>query len=179
MERYGVCGLWLREGAAGLLSAAPFVTPEIAARYPRLDLLRCVVLCLSSQRDEAEARFEAIARRTDGFTRDRKGGDADALAVDRVFAEFALAGGAGRLPSCDIESWLPAASPGAAGNEQGPDARGRPAHAALHGELRTRPFRGVPPARPAGAGAFDRGHAVRRHPRRDLPRHGGHGAGTG
>lgn len=119
MEHYGVCGLWLREGAAGLLSAAPFVTPEIAARYPRLDLLRCVVLCLSSQRDEAEARFEAIARRTDGFSRDRKGGDADALAVDRAFAEFALAGGAGRLPSCDIESWLPAAGPGAVGDERG------------------------------------------------------------
>ena len=66
IERHGAFQLWLREGVAPLISAGRFLTSEIAAQYPRLDLLRCVILCMSSKRDEAAARFEAISQRTGG-----------------------------------------------------------------------------------------------------------------
>ena len=119
IERYGPCRLWLRDGVAGLISAGHFLTPEITAQYPRLDLLRCIILCLSSKWDEARTRFEAVSRRTEGFTRDRDGGDADALALDRVFTHAALAGGADGSPLGDLESRLPEAGPGAVGDERG------------------------------------------------------------
>ena len=50
-------------------------------------------------------------------TRDRDGGSADALAVDRVFTEGVLVGGADRLPPDELDSCLPAA-----GNAAGGDA---------------------------------------------------------
>ncbi len=82
MAPFGVVQLWLREGARRMISAGRFLTPEITAEYPRLELLRCILLCLAWRFDEAAALFEAVGRRTDRFTRDREGGDADALAVD-------------------------------------------------------------------------------------------------
>ena len=108
IERFGVFQLWLREGVTRLISAGRFLTPEIIALYPRLELLQCVILRLSSRFDEANALFEAVARKTDGFTRDRDGEDADALAVDRVFTEGVLVGGADRLPPDELDSRLPA-----------------------------------------------------------------------
>ena len=119
LDRFGPFQLWQREGVNRLISAGRFLTPEIAARYPRLDLLRCSMLCLSSKRDEAAALFEAVSERTEGFARDRDDGDADALAVDRVFTRFALAGGAdGQLPR-ELEAQLPAGSPAGGGDERG------------------------------------------------------------
>ena len=110
IERFGVFQLWLREGVARLISAGRFLTPEIMTRYPRLELLHCIILRLSSRFAEANALFDAVARKTDGFTRDRDGGSADALAVDRVFTEGVLVGGAERLPPDELDSRLPAAA---------------------------------------------------------------------
>ena len=124
IERYGVCRLWLREGVTRLISAGRFLTPEITARYPRLDLLRCLILCLSSRRPEAAARFEAISQRTDGFARDRDEGDVDALALDRVFTQLALVGGADCLLPADLDWRLPAGNLG--------DERGRTLACARH-----------------------------------------------
>ena len=108
IEGLGAFQLWVREGVTRLVSANRFLTPEIAALYPRLDLLRCIVLGLSSKRDEAVALFEGVSQRTEGFTRDREGGNAEALAVDRAFAQTVLAGGTIELSRSDLESWLPA-----------------------------------------------------------------------
>ena len=108
IERFGAFELWMREGGTRLLSANRFLTPEVTEPYPRLDLLRCTVLCLTSKREEAAALLEAVSRRTDGFTRDRDGGDAEALAVDRVFAQAVLVGGTSELSPDDLDSWLPA-----------------------------------------------------------------------
>ena len=90
IERHGACRLWLREGVTRLIDADRFLTPAIRARYPRLDLLHCVRLCLASKHGEAAARLEAVSERTDGFVRDRDGGDPEALAVDGVFARSAV-----------------------------------------------------------------------------------------
>ena len=108
IERFGVLELWLREGVTRLISAGRFLTPETLAERPRLELLQCLILRLSSRFDEANALFEAVARKTDGFTRDRDGGDADALALDRVFTEGVLAAGADRLPPGELAARLPA-----------------------------------------------------------------------
>ena len=118
IERSGPFQLWLREGVTRLISAGRFLTPEATVRYPRLDLVRCLALCLASKWDEAAMQFEAISQRTDAFTRDRDGGDADALAVDAVFTQAMLVGGADRLVPHELESRLPAGDP-AAGDERG------------------------------------------------------------
>ena len=110
IEGFGASELWLREGVAGLVSANRFLHAETTARYPRLDLLRCVVLCLSSKREEALALFEAVSRRTDRFARDREDGDAGALAVDGAFAQAVLAGGTSELSPADLDSRLPASA---------------------------------------------------------------------
>ena len=118
MDRFGLVRLWFREGVRRMISAGRFLTPEITAEYPRLELLRCILLCLAWRFDEAAARFEAVGRRTDRFTRDREGGDADALAVDRAFTQAALAGGIEQLPLSRIDSWLPAVGRAAGGDDR-------------------------------------------------------------
>ena len=126
IERFGVFELWLREGVTRVISAGRFLTPEIRASYPRLELLHCVILRLASKFDEANATFDAIARKTDDFTRDRDdGGDVRRLAVDRVFTEGVLVGGADRLPPDRLDSRLPAAD----GTEGDGERRGTVARA--------------------------------------------------
>ena len=119
IERFGAFELWQREGVTRLISAGRFLTPEIAALGPRLELLRGIILCLSSKRGEAAALFEAVSEMTERFARDRERGDTDALAVDRVFTQFALVGGADGLLPGELESQLPAGGPAAAGDERG------------------------------------------------------------
>ncbi|MXY23884.1 MAG: hypothetical protein F4Y45_05110 [Acidobacteria bacterium] len=118
IERSGPFQLWLHEGTARLASAGRFLTRETTARYPRLDLLRCIVLCLSLKWDEAETLFQTISQRTDGFTRDRDGGNAEALAVDAMFTRAVLRGGADRLLPHELESRFPAGDP-LPGDEEG------------------------------------------------------------
>ena len=55
IERVGVCRLWLRDGMMQLISAERFLTPGIVNRYPRLALLRCIVLRLGLKLDDAVA----------------------------------------------------------------------------------------------------------------------------
>ena len=118
IEGFGVFQLWLREGVARLISAGRFLTPEILALHPRLELLQCIILRLSSKFDEARALFEAIERKTDGFSRDRDGGDGDALTIDGIFTRGWLAGGGGPLSPDEIDSRLPASGGTADGDER-------------------------------------------------------------
>ena len=107
VEQTGVFDIWLRHGVPGLVAANEFLTPESTASYPRLLLLRGVVRRLALRVDEADALCELAGRATLGFTRDRAGGDVDALAVDRAFALVALAGGS-HLRVCDeLDTLLP------------------------------------------------------------------------
>ena len=113
IERYGPCQLWLREGITRLISAGRFLTPELLARYPRLDLLHCVILVLSSKQNEAVARVAAIAERTDGFSRDREGGDPEALAIDAVYTRVAVLHCTQALPFAEVVSTAAAGGPAA------------------------------------------------------------------
>ena len=93
MERAGGFRLWLRDGMPQLVAAERFLTPDILRRYPRLALLRSIAHRLGLRLDEAQAQFRRIEQATDGFTRDREGGDASALFVDAVFTRAVLNGG--------------------------------------------------------------------------------------
>ena len=106
IERFGACALWLREGVIRLIAADRFLTPEIMAGYPRLALLHCIILRLLLKFEEANALYEAVRQRTDGFTRDREGGDADALTVDRIFTQGILASGTDRLAPDEIDALM-------------------------------------------------------------------------
>ncbi|MCY4601547.1 MAG: LuxR C-terminal-related transcriptional regulator [Acidobacteria bacterium] len=107
IESVGVIGLWAHGGITQVVAADRFLTPEIVEAYPRLALLRCVVLNLALKLDEASALYETVARRTQEFTRDRDGGDADALIFDRIFTQAVLAGGTCRLAQRELEASLP------------------------------------------------------------------------
>ena len=115
IERFGAYQLWLREGAHQLILAGRYLTPEITESYPRLALLRCIYLRLSSRLQEAEALFESVARQTDGFTRDRDGGDDEELAADSLLARAMLAGGTAAPPDGAPEPVLPVGASTAAG----------------------------------------------------------------
>ena len=78
--------LWLRHGVPALFAASEFLTPELTVSHPRLVLLRVVVLRMVLKVDKAAALYESVRREAEGLTRDRDGGDAEALAVDRGFA---------------------------------------------------------------------------------------------
>ena len=108
VEGAGVFEMWLRHGLTTLFSAAEFLTPENTASHPRLQLLRSIVLRLSVQVDEATALYESVERKTDGFTRDREGGDAEALAVEGVFALLILTGGSHVTLDREVDTLLPA-----------------------------------------------------------------------
>ena len=112
IEDRGVFGLWVKDGATGLASASRFLTPEIVAEYPRLALLHCVHLQFSMESTEAAELYGITERKTEGFSRDRDGGDADALTVDRAFTEALLAGGWYASAESAIDGLLPTLEPG-------------------------------------------------------------------
>ncbi len=109
VERAGVFDIWLRYGVPGLFAAHEFLTAEITASHPRLQLLRGVVRRMALQVDEAAALYESAGRATEGFTRDRDRGDAEALAVDRAFALVVLAGGSQLGVRDELDTLLPPA----------------------------------------------------------------------
>ena len=123
VERTGVFEIWLRHGVTRLFAANKFLTPEITASYPRLMLLRSAVLRMSLRVGEAAALYESAAKMTDGFSRDRDGGDVGALAVDRVFTRVVLAGGSHSSVHDEIDTLAGVAD----GSE-----RGRPLLGARH-----------------------------------------------
>ena len=106
IERFGVFQLWLRDGMMQLIATGRLLTPELIAAYPRLELLQCLMLRLSSKFSEANELFEAVARRTEGFTRDRDGGDAASLAADGLFTQVALWSCAGGSTPAKFEALL-------------------------------------------------------------------------
>ena len=107
LEPAGVFDLWLRHGVTCLFSANEFLTPEVTALYPRLLLLRSAVLRMALKVDLATATYDSAARQTDGFTRDREGGDPTGLAIDRTYALVVLAGGSKLALHDQVDALLP------------------------------------------------------------------------
>ena len=63
---------------------------QLQSHYPRMALVRCVVLTSAGEVEGAKRVYEAAAAETDGFTRDRAGGDDRALRIDHIFVEGLL-----------------------------------------------------------------------------------------
>ena len=106
IESVGIVGLWGRAGTAQIVEADGFLTPEVMEARPRLALLHCVALSHAHKVDEAAALYESVARRTEGYTRDRDGGDARALALDRLFAQVSLTGDVYGLAQDELDAML-------------------------------------------------------------------------
>ncbi len=127
IERAGVFRLWLRDGMMQLISAERFLTPGIVKRFPRLALLRCIVLRLGGKLGLAATEWERIERTTSGFARDREGGDGILLFIDAVFTRAVLNGGGCHRLQRQLDKALPVGRDGA-----GTDGRDRFLTAAWH-----------------------------------------------
>ena len=92
IERAGGLRLWFMEGMTRLRAIDRLLTPAVLENYPRLGLLRCVVLVRRGRHPEASALFQDVGRRTLSFTRDREGGDDRRLHAERVLVHGMLAG---------------------------------------------------------------------------------------
>ena len=83
-EGTGGVRLWLEQGLEMLRTVDGLLTAEVLSKYPRMALVRCVVLTTSGKMDDAKRLYGAAAAETAGFTRDREGGDDWALQIDHV-----------------------------------------------------------------------------------------------
>ncbi len=84
-EAQGGIRLWMEQGLEALRAVDNLLSEPIRASYPRLALVRCIVLTAMGDIRGALRVYEATASATDGFTRDRKGGNDRALQIDHHF----------------------------------------------------------------------------------------------
>ena len=89
-ESTGGVRLWLEQGLESIRSVDGLLTAEVLSKYPRLALVRCVVLSAAGDVDAAKRVYEAASAETAGYTRDREGGDDRALQLDHIFVEGML-----------------------------------------------------------------------------------------
>lgn len=83
-ESAGGVRLWLEEGPEALRAVDRLLTEDVLSQHPRLALLHCAALAVSGEIAAARRIFHRTAARTEGFTRDREGGDDEALRIDRL-----------------------------------------------------------------------------------------------
>ena len=89
-EGTGGVRLWLDRGIEVLRTVDGLLTAEVLSKYPRMALVRCVVLTAAGDIDDAKRVYGAAAAQTAGFTRDREGGDDRALQIDHVLVQGLL-----------------------------------------------------------------------------------------
>ena len=89
-EGTGGARLWLEQGLEVLRTVDALLSAEVLSWYPRMALVRCVVLTSSGDIEEAKRVYEAAAGETSGFTRDREGGDDRALQTEHIFVQGLL-----------------------------------------------------------------------------------------
>ena len=89
-ESTGGVRLWLEQGIEVLRTVDGLLSEEVLSSYPRMALVRCVVLTASGDIDGGRRVYDAAAAQTADFTRDREGGDDGALATDHIFVQGLL-----------------------------------------------------------------------------------------
>ena len=85
-ESTGGVRLWLKEGVEAARSVDRLLTEGVLWQFPRLALLRCVVLTVAGDIDAAKHVYVAASAQTDNFLRDRAGGNNTALQIDHLVA---------------------------------------------------------------------------------------------
>ena len=89
-ESTGGVRLWLEQGLESIRTVDELLTAEVLSKYPRLALVRCVVLTATGDVGAAKRVYEAASAETAGYTQDREGGDDRALQLDHIFVEGML-----------------------------------------------------------------------------------------
>jgi len=86
----GGARLWLMEGLTRLTAVDRLIDDATLNMFPRLALARCITFIKQGCLKEAQHLFECVHEQTLNFTKDRAGGDLDALDQDRIFVDSML-----------------------------------------------------------------------------------------
>ena len=89
-ERTGGVRSWFEHGFEALCALDGTLTDEVLSDHPRLALVRCGVLAASGDIEGAKRLYGATEAETAGYTRDREGGDDQALRTDHLFVQGLL-----------------------------------------------------------------------------------------
>lgn len=92
VEQAGGARIWARLGAKGIAAVESFLNVEVIEAFPRAGLVRVVLLGQTSRLAEALALYGRLAMATNGFTKDRPGGDDRALREDDLLIQAAMSG---------------------------------------------------------------------------------------
>ncbi|MYG26020.1 MAG: hypothetical protein F4213_08345 [Boseongicola sp. SB0677_bin_26] len=123
-ERAGGVRLWLEHGVEALRAVDGLLSQEVLERHPRLALVRCVALTLSGDIAAAKRVYGAAEAGTAGFTRDREGGDDEALLIDCMLV-YGLVGMCGCAPYGEVSArMLPLGAGMVEGGDTGMPFRG-------------------------------------------------------
>ncbi len=76
--------LWIRGGFDALQAMDGWLTPEVMDAYPRLALVRCVVLAMSGDMQGARRVYQTAAIASAGFTRDPAGTEDPQMKLDHL-----------------------------------------------------------------------------------------------
>lgn len=90
LENAGGIRVWQRGGPAHLRAADALLTDEIVAQFPRLGLIRCIAQAMRGELDRAKRTYERLAIETDGFTRDRPGGNDQKMTFDAISFQYIM-----------------------------------------------------------------------------------------
>ena len=123
-EEAGGIRLALRAGFAVLRKVVGMLKVETFDMYPRVAIGRCLVLAVTADLPRAERLYRAIANATSEFTRDRNGGDDQALVVDHLLLQGMLAATGCKLHGFSNSMQPMEAVEVAAGSDLDPAARG-------------------------------------------------------
>lgn len=91
IEQAGGVRLWMREGMTRMRAVDQYLTEPILQAYPRLAMIRCMILVKESRHIEARVLFDTVRSRTADFTQDHAGTDAEDLYLDHIFVSTLLA----------------------------------------------------------------------------------------
>lgn len=97
-EQAGGLRVVASHGSGTLFTIVYMLNTDVIAAYPRLGLGLCAVLAVEGDMARATQVYREIGAATGDFTRDRVGGDDNALALDHFIMQGVLAGTGCRLP---------------------------------------------------------------------------------
>ena len=91
LEDAGGIRVWQRGGPTYLRAADALLTEETVAQFPRLGLVRCIAQAMRGDLDPAKRTYARHAVETNGFTRDRPGGDDQKIVFDAISFQYIMA----------------------------------------------------------------------------------------
>ena len=90
LEAAGGPRFWFRNGRTRMRLADELLSNRTRARFPRLGLSHCMSLVMDGELEQAMREYAELDARTDGFTRDRDGGNDGELEIDHVAYQYLL-----------------------------------------------------------------------------------------